>query len=306
VLTFQQEFPGIQIQYAGMDSPEFFQELEREQQAGRPTWDVRIGDLSPEAFAARDRGSLDPVRPLLLHPEVLDDSVWMGGVDGLFDAEGERRWFAGFTVQLRAVAWANRDFVSRDELRTVKDVVDPKWRGRVALHDPRGGLGLTSLALLLDAYGEGFVRQLLGAPELAVTDDSRQLAEWVLLGQYPIGIGYTTDLARRYLQQGIISHVQPLEEGPVGITSGRGTLQVVRGAPHPNAARLFANWLLTRKVQDRLAQSAGVNSRRIDVWPGDPLLVPDPQRIKDLACVNCERYLPLQARALQIARELVS
>ena len=245
------------------------------------------------------------MRPLLFHPEVVDDSAWMGGVDGLFDADAERRWFAGFTVQLRAVAWVNRHAVSREELRSVRDLVDPKWRGKVALHDPRGGPGLATLALLLDTYGEGFVRQLLSAPDLVVTDDSRQLAEWVILAEYPIGVGYTTDLARRFLQQGQLVNVQPLEDGPLGVSMGQGTLQLVRGAPHPNAARVFANWLLTRTAQDRLAQSAGINSRRIDVWPGDPLLVPDPQRIKELACVSCERYLPLQTRALQIARELV-
>ncbi len=58
---------------------------------------------------------------------------------------------------------------------------------------------------------------------------------------------------------------------------GGGTVALVKNAPHPNAARVFINWLLTKEGQTLYSRGYGSASRRLDVPnEGDPLKIPQP------------------------------
>ena len=200
-------------------------------------------------------------------------------------------------------AWVNRASIAQEGLVSARDLLDPQWRGKLVILDPRQAAG--PLTVLLDAYGEAFVRELLLGQEPRITSDAREQSDWVIRGEYPIGVGYTTDLARRFLLQGVIVPVQPVPDGPIGISPGDGAIQALDRAPHPNAQRLFVNWLLTPTVQDRLAAAVGANSLRLDVHAGDPLLRPDPRFVETFVCHVCEDMLPVRAEALRLAQELV-
>ena len=60
---------------------------------------------------------------------------------------------------------------------------------------------------------------------------------------------------------------------------GAGGVMLLEGAPHPNAAKVYINWLLSRSTQERLAKAIGDNSRRTDVAPADLRTFPDPKRL---------------------------
>lgn len=304
-MTLQQEFPEIEVEYTALTTRDFYARIEAERQAGVYAWDVRIGDPDADAYRARDTGMLEPSRPALFLPEVLDDVRWYGGVDGLFGFEKERRWFAGFMFQLDPVVWVNRTVIPPGELRSAKELRDPKWVDQIVLQDPRAGAGLGHLTVLLQSYGEEFVRDLLGTGEIAVNGDVRELSERVIQGEYPIGIGYNTELAKRLLVEAVIANVSPVDDGPIGVSPGLGLLQLISRPPHPNAVKLFSNWLLTARVQDRIAQAVGNNSRRADVRAGDLFLSPDPARLNEYICPVCEDLLPVRARALSLAQELI-
>src|SRR5438034_113382 len=78
------------------------------------------------------------------------------------------------------------------ELKTFKDLLDPKWKGKIAMDDPRReGPGIEALAVLANSQGKEFVQKLL-AQEVTFTRQPRQIAEWVARGSFPIAIGAGT------------------------------------------------------------------------------------------------------------------
>jgi ABC-type Fe3+ transport system substrate-binding protein len=186
--------------------------------------------------------------------------------------------------------WANRDLIPASDLQTGRDLLDPRWRGRIILQDPRAGSGQAQLMLLLLAYGEDFVRDLLTKQEMAVTGDNRQQTEWVVRGRYPIAVGMNSDQLALFQDQGLGLNVKSLPS-PVALTGGFGSVQFFERAPHPNAAKVFINWLLTRDVQHQLAQATNSNSRRLDVAPSAPDRAVDPARVAEYIPYQFEQYV---------------
>lgn len=304
LLSFERDFPDIRVEYIGSNSRDFWPRLLRERELGQYLWDLRVGGPDPQVFAARDRGVLDSVRPLLLLPEVVDEGKWFGGFKGLF-VDKERKYIAGFLAYASAAIFVNRDVISEAEFRSDADLLNPRWKGKIVLQDPRGGAGLGSMTVLLAVHGEPFVRDLLSQQNVVVTSDVRQQAEWVVRGRYPIGIGVLPDQLLNLKEQGLKLNVQRLKEGSVGFSTGFGGIQLINRAPHPNAATVFINWLLQQKTQSRLTQALRLNSRRLDVPPGDLESVIDAKRIQDYVPHQSEELLPLRQRSVALAAKLL-
>jgi len=107
---------------------------------------------------------------------------------------------------------------------------------------------------------------------VVVSADGRQIADWVARGRYPLavwGSGTEIDTAR---EQGLpVDNIRrPLREGAWASTS-YGGVGLVKHAPHPNAAMVYINWLLSRAAQTAMQDIVQVNSARVDV-PKDKLL----------------------------------
>ena len=304
LLTFEQDFPGIRVEYTGLNSRDFWPRMFRERELGQFLWDLRVGGPDPQVYEARDKAALDPIRPLLLLPEVVDEGKWLGGVEALF-VDKEKKYIAGFLSYASSVVYVNRDVISYAEFRSDKDLTDPRWKGKIVLQDPRGGSGLGSMAVLLAVQGEQFVRDLLTKQDVVVTSDIRQQAEWVVRGRYPIGIGVLPDQLLDLKEQGLNFNVRRLKEGSAGLSVGFGGLQLINRSPHAGAARVFLNWVLTQKTQSRLTQALKLNSRRLDVPPGDPEVLVDPSEGRNYIPHQSEEYLYLRQRGAELAAQLL-
>jgi ABC-type Fe3+ transport system substrate-binding protein len=302
LLTFEQDYPGISLELTGGNSRDFWPRLFQERDAGQFLWDLRVGGPDPEVFDARDRGALDPVRPLLLLPEIADESKWFGGFDGLF-ADKDKRYMASFVASAAYNVYVNRNAAPESDLATEQQLVDPRWKGRIVIQDPRGGAGLGTLTTQLVAYGEDYVRELFSRQDLVITGDNRQQAEWVVRNRYPIGIGLRMDQVRTFELEGLPVNVKGLGT-PRKLSQGSGGIQVISGRPHPNATQVFVNWLMSQKVQERIAKTVEVNSRRLDVPPGDPGEVLEADRMSEYIPHQYEELLPMRRRAQQLAAEL--
>ncbi len=303
LLTFEQDYPDIKIDFAGQNSRDFWPRLFQERAAGQYLWDLRVGGPDPQVFQARDEGVLDPVRPLLVLPDVADERKWFGGFEGLY-ADNDQQYLPAFVAQAQPVAYVNRGVVSEAELASDEQLRDPRWRGKIAITDPTGGAGLGTLTTLLVAFGEDYVRDLLTQQDLVVTGDNRQLAEWVIRGRYPIGIGISPDDLVYFERQGLSFNVKGLPPARK-LSLGFGGIQLVNRAPHPNATKVFINWLLTQAAQAHLAKILELNSRRVDVPPGDPDQVLDPSRMAEYVPHQYETYLPQRQRAQQLGKDLL-
>jgi len=123
-------------------------------------------------------------------------------------------------------------------------------------------------------YGKNFVRDLLSKQEVVITDDNRQQVEWVVRGKYPISVGFSRTLLIPFEKQGLGKNIVELEGQMEKVTTGSGVLWMMEGAPHPNAAKVYINWLLSQKTQLLLSQNIGHNSSRTDVPPVEAAVNP--------------------------------
>jgi iron(III) transport system substrate-binding protein len=287
-MRFQEAYPEIKVEYVGLDWAPLEPRVRPEREAGQFLWDVRVGGSGGVPYRLAGEGWFQPLKSALILPETLDDAQWLGGFDAGF-ADRTKRFSYGFTNDLAYFTRINRTEIPESELPRAADLVDPRWRGRITLADPRTqGAGRIPLAGLRKELGDEFIRRLVVDQQPVLTDNLRQMAEWVVRGRYPIGVGIGELAFAPFRAEGLGQDVKSPSAGVVPVITGNGVLYLMDGAPHPNAARVFANWLLTRETQAQWAQVTAANSRRLDVPAGNPELKPDPAQAANYLFLTSE------------------
>jgi ABC-type Fe3+ transport system substrate-binding protein len=303
LMSFEQDYPGIKVKYQSGNLRDLWPLVYKEREMGQYHWDVRVGGVDAATYEAKDRGLLDPIAPVLMLPEVLDDKKWIGGLSSLY-GDKEKKYVIHVSGLLSGDIVVNRDSIPEGQIKSPKELTDPRWKGKILMQEPReGGSGTAALAALLQQYGEPFVRDLLKNQAVVISDNRRQMAEWVVRQRYPIAIGLgTAGPITQFQKEGLGKNIKPI---PGYDTIGGNTVILFSKAPHPNAAKVYVNWLLSEKAQRRLAEIGQTNSRRFDVKPGNPELALDPKRISKYLDISDEKYAPIKVRAQELAKELL-
>jgi iron(III) transport system substrate-binding protein len=301
LITFEQDFPGITMEYSGHAPTDFVARIYSEREAGQYLWDVGHGGLVTW-FTPRDRGVLAPVRDALVLPEVLDETKWFGGFDTLY-MDKEKKYLPGHFAEVNYGLLVNRDVVPERAFNSIMELRDPRWIDQISLGDPAAGAAAAHGATWYHRYGEEFVRELLTRPDIVMTRDSRQQVEWLVRGRYPIAIGLSSSQLAAFQAQGLGLNVQPVLEAPT-MSPSSGGAWFFTNAPHPNAARVFLNWLLTRRVQERMSQILATNSSRLDVPVVNPEVWPDANRLHEYTLVQKEEFMTIHQNYLALARRL--
>ena len=84
-----------------------------------------------------------------------------------------------------------------------------------------------------------------------------------------------------------------------------GGIEAFDRRPHPNATKVFVNWLLTQHAQTELAKLIELNSRRVDVPPAKADEVVDRQRLDNYVDHQSEQWLTTRRRAVELSNELL-
>jgi iron(III) transport system substrate-binding protein len=302
--AFEKAYPGIQLEYTGASGRDFAPKVLAERDAGQYLVDVHVGGAGTPNFQLKPRGVFDPLKSALILPEVLDDSKWVGGFDaGYMDKEGQ--YVYAFQGAIIPTVWVNRDVIPAGELTSVQQLTDPQWRGKISWDDPRRtGYGGSDAGHFLMVLGEDWLRRAY-QQDPVISGDLRQQVEWIVRGTYPIAIGMDATHLATYQRQGLGQNVRPLDRrGEEGgrLSPAWGDAMLVNRAPHPNAARVYLNWLLSKDGQTAWAATTGENSRRTDV-EGPAQSAPEPG--KTYRVVNSEEFNHYQDQALTLARELL-
>lgn len=303
IAKFREAYPGIELRYTGLSSGNFLSRLALERQGGTYEWDVMIG--GPSSLSAFiDRGFFQPIVPLLILPEVTDSNKWLGGIKGGFQ-DPEQRYVYAFTTYISRQIKINRTVIPEGQLENVEQLLDPKWKGKIVFYDPRvDGAGSTSLATLYKLLGEDKMKTLLIDQQPVFSTDKRQFTEWLVRGQYPIGIGIIDGYLAPFLAQGVGKDVKNLKLENEVLTIGSGTLIAVDRNPHPNATKVFVNWLLSQAVQSDWAKTAATNSRRLDVLTGPAETRPDPAELDNYINFSQQANYRLKVQTQAMARAL--
>ena len=112
-----------------------------------------------------------------------------------------------------------------------------------------------------------FIEKFYKGQEVPLLTDTRQLAEMMVRGRYPIGLGAVDQVVLADFQaQGLGNSLKRLTLPELEYSNaGANAMFLLTKAPHPKAAQLFANWILTKEGSDSWAKSIVYNSRRTDV-----------------------------------------
>lgn len=267
---FQKAYPKIELQYTGVTSPEFEARLRNERRVSRYLWDVTVLGFSGSAFTQQlPDGWFDPVRPLIVKPEVLADQNWLGGFAAGF-LDNQQQYIYAFQAGKQNNVNIDRSVVPASQLNTLEDLLDPKWKGKIAILDPRTRGSGHLITLLQTTLGTEKARRFLVEQQPVIASTNRQLADWVAQGAYPITSGLSPSELATLKDQGLAKTVEALQTKPeqTAWTPGWGALALLHQPPHPNAAKVFINWFLSQPAQADWARRGFVNSRRTDVAPG--------------------------------------
>jgi iron(III) transport system substrate-binding protein len=275
--TYEAAVPGITVDHTGSNASTIVPKVLQERQGGVYSVDVFLSTVTTPLLNLRPAGAIEPVRPLIFRPDVLNDAVWRDGFEaGFLDAD--KKWMYAPTFDKNLGLWINTDQVGPDEMKSVKDLLNPKWKGKILSIDIRSVGTAWNVLDMKRAAGEEFVRKLYGEQDPVLVRDLRQATELMVKNQYPIGIGApNAELFVDFQAQGLGKNLKALEiDGGTFLLSTSNVYKFDK-APHPNAAKLFINWVLTKEAQTSWATITTQNSRRIDgVPPGNPLYLPSP------------------------------
>jgi iron(III) transport system substrate-binding protein len=304
LLSFQQDYPGIKVSATAAASRDYWPRVIKEREAKLNLWDFRVGGPDNLSYTVKAMGYLAPVRDMLILPEVVDDNAWYGGIDGIF-LDTDKRYFLGFAIYEENIAYYNSRLIPDPNMSDLKNIIDPKWAGKISMADPRAGSPLTASGSMLKTYGDDFLRRLMAQQKPVIVKEPRQQIDWLGSGRYPITIGVPTIAFVEYAQRGGSIDEFKKMTGPRTWTQGVGGIQALTEAPHPNATKVFVNWLLTRDVQARVMKAVKLNSRRKDVPLGDPDVAIDYAKLDQYVGGQTEYMQPYQKRASEIFREVM-
>ncbi|HEX3245659.1 MAG TPA: extracellular solute-binding protein [Chloroflexota bacterium] len=303
VLEFEKFLPGVSVEQTGLQlSNQFTPRILQEREGGVFTWDVAIIPIASALAVLRPRGVWDPVKPILIHPDVLNDANWTEGLAGGW-SDDEKMLTYGFGLNRNRSLWINTEMVKEDEIKTVKDLLDPKWKGKMIFADPRVlGNGFLPVMLMRNVYGDDIIRPLFKDQEPSLSRDPNQIAEFLVRGRYPIGLGPTELVIQEFQEGGLGKSLVGLEIPDLAHTNGNSVF-LVNNAPHPNAAKVFINWLLTKDGQTAWTTNTQTNSRRKDVPPGDPETYPIEGR--KYIRVDVEETTRKMIEAQEVSKQLI-
>ncbi len=303
VEAFQQAIPGITADAIFVSSAERVSRLNLERQAGRYLADVWISGTSDTVTTVKDAHLTQPLKDQLVLPEVLDPSKWFQN----------RLWWADsaepFTTleyvgDVNPVVFANPKLVDIKSLTSYMDLLDPKWKGKIAstdIRNPGKGADQARFVFKNPELGAPFLTRLFGEMNVKLSDDQTQLINWVAQGVYPIGVFLSVSEAQPAIKQGLDIAIVPAEQFREGasIGPGAGAVAIIDKAPHPNAAKVYVNWLLSKAGQTAWQRIVGDNSLRTDISKDgvEPLLVP--KEGGKYAATGTEEYGRLQNSAIR-------
>jgi ABC-type Fe3+ transport system substrate-binding protein len=271
---FKRDFPGIDVVSVAGRGNDLTTRIMAERRAGKFIADVYSGGTNSLFNVLYKGKALDPIKPLLTLPEVTDLSKWYGKEHRYADPEG-KFIFAFIGSASNAQLSYNTKMVNPNEFKSYQDVIQPKWKGKIVSLDPRDtGLGATmQFYYYSPEIGPEYMKKFFGGMDITYVKNFQQMTNWLAQGKFAICMGCKDSM--RAKNQGLPVDdfdTNRWKEGS-SFSAGGGSMGYMNQAPHPNAAKVFINWFLSRKGQMALQRLGDpddpANSRRIDIPKDD-------------------------------------
>ena len=231
------------------------------------TEETKSTGLANRLLAERERAQADvfwsnePVRTLVLKSRSVlapYQSPSASDIPATFkDAEG---YWTGFSARVRVIAYNKKLVPENDAPVSMLDLADPKWKGQVAMADPRFGstsFHVAALYVMLgDEKADDFFRRLK-ANGVKIVAGNSVVRDMVVSGEVKVGLTDTDDVNVAMEGGAPIGMVMPDKNG-MGVPMMPNMVSMVAGAPHPDEAKQMIDYLLSTDVEAMLAKSEAV------------------------------------------------
>jgi iron(III) transport system substrate-binding protein len=256
---------GVTVEHLAGRSSDLASRLRSERQAGVHTVDVFMGGIQTVATILHRDRMLDPIKPALILPELLDPAKWKKGKVWFVDPE--EKYVARPFSTISGLLHINTDLVKPAEIASAKDLLNPKWKGKISTEDPTTpGSGSNTAARIYAQMGEEFMRKLYIEQKAMITRERRQLTDWMARGTYPISFGaHDSDVDKMKKEGFPIKEIYGFPDMPPALSGSPWQLVLMGGAPHSNAAKVFVNWMLSKEGLEIYSRGENAVTLRTDI-----------------------------------------
>ena len=260
--TFENRF-GIELELLSAQGAQNAQRAMSEFKAGVKYFDVLHGG-SGTIEPLKYENMLAPFMDFVILSDVKDPKQWWGG-HMWEDNVKTNRFIYSFSADFSVPPFYNTTLIKPDEITSFDDFLQPKWKGKIGMFEPRipsAGQGLWGY--LMRAKGKEFL-QRLAEQNLFIHRDGQQIAVGLAKGNLAVALGLAQRFVDPYIKGGLpIKTLTSIKER-LGGSNGFGAVAIMANAPHPNATKVYINWLLGKEGQELYGRALTQGSRRLDV-----------------------------------------
>lgn len=276
---FEKRF-GIEAEFTSGNGAQQAGKIAAERRAGLYTTDIYCLGNSTSVTMLKPQGWLTKIDPVLILPEVSDPKFWRAGKIPYLDRD---HMMIGFVSASSRRVLINTELIKKEQMGSYFDLLKPEWRGKIVMDDASiPGPGNAWMELMHRVFNgdhvklRDYLKQLL-KQEPVIIRDRRAEVEWVARGKYPICLGFHLEIGAAMKAAGAPIDIPVMKEGAL-VHSASGTVGLSNRPPHPNAAIVFINWLLSQEGQIAFLKGYGNPSARLDVPTTgiDPAFLPVP------------------------------
>ena len=193
---------GIPVEYLAVGSGgQMAIRLNTERKSGIYSVDVFLNGAGPTVNVLYAEKMLDPLKPLLILPEVTESANWKRGKLSFVDPEDQFILLLFSSVD--GLIFINTKYVKPEEMRTIHDLLNPKWRGKISTEDPfASGSGINKAAHFYTQMGPDFIRKLYVEQKPVFSRERRQMTDRLARGTYPICLTCRQDDMKELIKDG--------------------------------------------------------------------------------------------------------
>lgn len=252
---FEKQY-GIRLEILAGSGNQLLEKVRVEQKIGKPIGDIMGSSGGSITQFVTDGLSIDATKEL---PELRDKNIFTA--DPVYSPGGEIIFFA-WDVTPPII---NTNLIKpQDEPKSWLELLEPKWKGKILSPDPRS-TGSTAFYYSLRYFKviDLDYLQRLSKQEMGMWQgNNREGIKMVARGEYWMYLFGPMDGIAPVMAEGAPIKGIAMKEGvPM---SGRG-IAMVKNSAHPNAAKLFLNWMLTKEGQTAFFEEAKMQPLRKDV-----------------------------------------
>ena len=303
---FKEKF-GIQIEVTPGRGPDLLQKHRSEKAAGLNLADVAING-SNTMLATKQLGVTEPLGNKLILPEVTNTKLWYT-LDRLPWLDAAKHLFSMYAYPNRDIT-INTDLVKPGEIQSWQDLLKPQYKGKIVWSDPTifgSGFNGFSTNIMNKATDENYYRKLVATQDIVLSRNLRLMAEWLARGKYAIAVSVEGGPIAEMLNAGAHIAYVTVKEGAY-LSYAAGIVGIMANAPHPNASKVFVNWLLSREGQGFAQRATRYMSARNDI-PTEGIVNPKSMRAPGekyfVAANTMEKWLmEEQDKYIQRAKEI--